>query len=71
MTASPEVKALAKSIREDYGGAYVLTQAQVGKVIGKSKNTTRKWLEGLVPRQVGGGRPGYLVLDVAQKLLAP
>ncbi len=71
MTASPEVKDLAKSIREDYGGAYVLTQAQVCKVIGKSKHTTKKWLEGLVPRQVGDGRPGYLVTDVARKILAP
>lgn len=71
MKTPEEVKALAKSIREDYGGAYVLTQTQVGQVIGKSKHTTRKWLEGLIPRRVGDGPPGYLVLDVAQKILAP
>lgn len=71
MKAPEEVTALAKSIREDYGGAYVLTQKQVGQIIGKSKHTTKKWLEGLVPRRVGDGSPGYLVLDVAQKILAP
>lgn len=71
MKVSEDVKDLAKIIREDYGGAYVLTRVQVQKVIGKSKNTTKKWVADLVPRRMGNGPPGYLVLDVAQKILAP
>lgn len=67
--ASPEEKELAAAIREDFGGAYLLTLAQLGRVIGaKSPNTTREWTRTLVPREVNG-RKAWLVSDVAHKIL--
>ena len=69
MRTTEEVKALAKDIRESFGGAYILNLAQVGQVIGaKSRNTARLWASTLVPRNTNG-RKGYLVLDVARKIM--
>lgn len=65
---TPDEKQLAADIRADFDGAYVLTLAQVGRVIGhKSPHTARKWVAPLIPRRVNG-RTVYLVSDVARRL---
>lgn len=66
--ASPDEKTMAEAIRTDFGGTFVLSLAQVGKVIGaRSPNTTREWVTTLVPRWRNGRRV-WLVSDVAEKL---
>lgn len=67
--ATADEKELAAAIRGDHGGAFALTLAQVGKVIGaKSPHTARAWVKSLFPREINGRR-AFLVSDVAHKLL--
>jgi hypothetical protein len=68
---SDEQRELAAQIREQFGGALVLTQSQIGKVMGfRSKDTTRRWLATLTPRIYGGdAKKRWLVQDVAKKML--
>lgn len=66
---SEEQKRLAEDIRKDFGGQHVISAKQVGLVLGmKSHHTTAAWLLPLKPRDLNG-RKGYLVLDVAGKIL--
>lgn len=63
-----ETKDTAAEIREQCGGALVLTVEQIGPLIGyKSRNSTLRWLADLVPRYRGTIRV-WLVSDVAQKI---
>ena len=66
--AAPGEKELAALLRDDNGGSFYLTLAQIGKAIGaKSPHTARDWVKTLVPRKKNG-RKVWLVSDVAHKL---
>lgn len=63
-----EAKDTAAEIRGKYNGALVVTVEQIGPLVGyKSRNSTLRWLEDLVPRYRGTIRV-WLVSDVAQKI---
>ncbi len=65
----PKEKELAAAIREDFGGTFYLTLAQVGKIIGaRSPHTAREWASTLSP-QWRNGRKVWMVADVAHKML--